>query len=98
MYERVFRSQRYGDSGLVSSKLSIEGRQPGPHSTPFRRGKLVLALLGCAFLNGACADDSTDNTQHRKHRHGSGHGREQVETVDRSRDSNNSSPTPAPAW
>jgi len=94
MHECVFRSGRHGVSQLVPSELSISGIQRGRRSSRFRKGKLVLLLLGCALFNYACADDSTaDNTQHRQHRHG--HGREQSETVDRS---DNSSPTPAPGW
>ncbi len=99
MYECVFRSRRHGDSELVPSELSISGIQRAHPSGCFRKGKLVLLLLGCALFNYACADDSTaDNTQHRKHRHGNGHGRDQSETLDRSDNSSNSSPTPVPGW
>jgi hypothetical protein len=93
MYECVFRSRRHGDSGLVASELSISGIQRGRQSSGFRKGKFVLVLLGCALC--ACADDSTADNTHRKHRHGSSHGREQMETVDRP---NNSSPPPALGW
>jgi hypothetical protein len=97
MYECVFRTRRHGDSELVPSELSIGETERGGQSTRFRKWILVPLLLGCALLNGACADDSTaDNNSHRKHRHGSGHGREQMETVDRSDNSSNSSSTPAP--
>jgi hypothetical protein len=97
MYEGVFRSRRHSDSGLVPSELSIgeipRRRQP----RHFRPGKLVILFLGFALC--ACADDSTaDNNHHGRHRHGSGHGREQSETVDRSGDSSHSTPTPALGW
>jgi hypothetical protein len=94
MYECVVRSRPHGDSGLVASELSIGGKQQGRRKARFRKWTVVALLLGGAVFNGGCADDSTaDNTRHRNHRHGSGHGREQMETVDRSGDS---SPTPAP--
>jgi hypothetical protein len=97
MYECVVHSRRHGDSGLVASELSISGIQHGRRKTRFRKWTVVALLLGSALFNGGCADDSTaDNTHHRKHRHGSGPGREQSETVDRSGDSSNSSPAPAP--
>lgn len=99
MDEGVFRSRRHGDSGLVPSELSIGETERGGHR--FRKWTLVPLLLGCALFVGACADDSTtDNNHHRKHRHGSGHEREQMETVDRSDNSSNSSPAPslAPGW
>jgi hypothetical protein len=59
--------------------------------------KFGLLLLGCALFFGACANDdsSADNSRHRHHRHGGGHSREQMETVDRS---SNPSPTPALGW
>jgi hypothetical protein len=99
MYECVFHSWRLGDSRLVPSELSINKVPHGCRSNRFSKGKLVLVLVGCALFNGACADDSTaDNTSHRKHRHGSGHGREQSETVDRSGDSSNSTPASTPGW
>ena len=80
----------------MGSKLSIGRRQRGQDASGFGKWKLILLLLGCALIVGACADDSTaDNTQQRHHRHGSGHGRDQSETVDRS---NNPSPTPALGW
>ena len=96
MYEGVLCSWRHSDSGLVASELSISGLQRGRQPGRFRKGKLVLLLLGCALC--ACADDSTDDsTPHPQHRHGHGHGREQSEAVDRS---DNSSPTsaPTPGW
>jgi hypothetical protein len=99
MYEGVFCSRRRDDSELVATEFSVGDRQHGRRSGRFRERKLALLLLGGALC--ACADDSTaDNSNHHKHRHGNGHGREQVETVDRSGDSNNSSPAPAstPGW
>ena len=59
------------------------------------RSVMVVVLLGCGLLVTGCAGDS-DGTNKRPHhrRHGGGHNREVMETVDRS---NNPAPSPSPS-
>jgi hypothetical protein len=97
MDECVYCRLRRGDSGLVASKLPISGTgrcDRGSHGTKW---KFVLLLLGCGLFVSGCAHDSGDDSggAHRHHRHGDGHAREKMETVDRS---DSSSPTPALGW
>ncbi|HEY2140360.1 MAG TPA: hypothetical protein VGH00_09790 [Chthoniobacterales bacterium] len=95
MYERVYYRPRGGDSELVASELPL-GRAQQHHRRSIAKRKLLVLLLGNAFFLGACASDSADDTTPQHHRRrGSGHGRDQTETVDRS---DNPSPTPALGW
>jgi hypothetical protein len=97
MYETVLGPQRRGDSGLVASKSSVVRTQPGPRPRRIRQWNIALLLLGCALFAGGCAHDDSadDNGPHRRHRHGDGRNREQMETIDRS---DSPSPTPALGW
>jgi hypothetical protein len=93
MHECVYCRPHGGDSGLVASEIPIGGRKG---CLRFTKWKFILLLLGGGLLIGACANDSTeDNTPHRHHRRGNGHGRDQTESIDRS---DNPSPTPALGW
>jgi hypothetical protein len=97
MYERVYCRPRCGVSGLVASEIPIGREERRHYGSHFTKSKfIILLVLGCGLLIGGCANDSNDDTtEHRHHRRGSGHGRDQTETVDRS---DNPSPTPALGW
>ena len=96
MYEYVYCRPHRGDLGLVAFELPSNGPERCHRGSHFTKWKSVLLLLSCGFFVGACANDSTDdNTPQRHHRHGNGHGRDQMESVDRS---DNPSPTPALGW
>jgi len=80
MFMNVFFAR--GVSQLASLELSIAGMPVERQLRRLRQGSLLFLLLVCALFNCSCADDSTtDNQQHRQHRHG--HGRDQSATVDR---------------
>jgi hypothetical protein len=96
MDECVFYRPHRGDSGLVASEPSISGTEDCHRESPGTKWTFVLPLLACGLFVSACASDSADdNGPHRRHRHGDGRNREQMETIDRS---DSPSPTPALGW